>query len=135
MMEKTINKNYLYKGKILNLRVDDVLVNNKNEIREVVEHSGGVCILVTNHIEILFVKQYRYCFNEEILELPAGKIDEGETPIDAAIRELREETSMKVNNLTNLGKIYPTVGYTNEEIYLYMTDEIKDLNLKFQVMK
>ena len=73
--EKTVNKNYVYRGKILNVRKDDiVLPDGKCAVREIVEHGGGSTVYCELDGKILFVRQYRYAYDQEILELPAGKI-------------------------------------------------------------
>lgn len=119
--EKTINKNYIYKGKILNLRKDEVMLPDKNQaVREIVEHSGGSAILLVNEKkEILFVKQYRYAYNQMVLEIPAGKLNYLENPDLAAKRELEEETGYKAE-LKKIFTIYPSPGYTDEIIHLYI---------------
>ena len=118
--EKTIRKNYVYKGKILSLRVDDVcLPNGATAKREIIEHGGGACVLYEEKGKILFVKQYRYAYGEEVLELPAGKLNAGEDPLLTARRELEEETGIFCENVTFLYEIYPTPGYTNEKLYIY----------------
>lgn len=119
--EKTVNKNYIYKGRILNLRVDDALLpNSKPCTREVVEHNGGVTIAaLTEQNELLFVKQFRYPYGEVVLELPAGKLEIDEIPLEAGKRELEEETGAIADNYYDLGELYPSPGYTNEIIYLY----------------
>ena len=86
--EKTVKKNYIYKGKILNLRKDDAsLPDGKPCIREIVEHSGGACVLYVEEGKALFVRQYRYAYGESVYEIPAGKLNEGENPKTTAIRE------------------------------------------------
>lgn len=124
--EKTLNKNYIYKGKIINLRVDDALLPNGNSAkREVVEHPGGVCVAaLTKENELLLVKQFRYPYGQEILEIPAGKREAGEDPLCCGIRELAEETGAKSDNFEFLGQIYPTPGYTDEIIYLYLAKDV-----------
>ena len=124
-IEKTIKSNVVYDGKILRLNNDDVLVNGKQVTREVVHHNGGVCILANVDGKIPMVKQYRYAYRKEMIELPAGKIDKGEKPYDAAIRELEEEVGLKAESLEELGMIYPSCGYTNEIIYLYVAKNVK----------
>ena len=119
-VEKTVAKNYIYKGKILNLRVDDALLANGAPCkREIVEHGGGACVLYEEDGKILFVRQYRYAYGEFVLELPAGKIDKDEEPKCAAARELEEETGIRAARLELLHEIYPSPGYMNERIYLY----------------
>ena len=118
--EKTLKKKYIYQGKILNLRVDDALLEDGTECkREIVEHSGGACVLYVEKDSVLFVKQYRYAYGETVCEIPAGKLNAGEDPKAAAARELEEETGVKAARLELLHEIYPTPGYTNERIYIY----------------
>ena len=119
-IEKTVQKNYVYKGKILSLRVDDALLaNGKPCKREIVEHHGGACVLYVEAGKVLLVKQYRYAYGEEVYELPAGKMDEGEDGKTAALRELEEETGIRAKRAELLFEIYPTPGYTTERIYIY----------------
>ena len=120
--ETTVEKKYIYKGKIINLRCDDALLpNGKPCIREVVEHPGGVCIAaLTDDNELMFVRQFRYPYMEVILELPAGKLERGEDPLESGKRELLEEIGCTADEYINLGKFYPTCGYVDEIIYLYL---------------
>ena len=118
--ETTLKKKYKYKGKILNLRRDKVkLINQKTAYREVVEHSGGSCILCEMNGKILLVKQFRYPYGEAIYELPAGKLNEGQDPKDTAIRELEEEGGIKATLVELMYEIYPTPAYTTEVIRIY----------------
>ena len=118
--EKTVEKRYIYRGKIVNLRCDDaVLPNGRACKREVIEHPGGACVLCEYGGKIAFVRQFRYAYGEELLELPAGKLNAGEDPAVAAGRELGEETGLVAERLKPLYTIYPTPGYTDEKIYLY----------------
>jgi ADP-ribose pyrophosphatase len=119
-VEKTVSKNYVYQGKILSLRKDDALTaDGKPCVREIIEHSGGACVLYVEDNKVLLVRQYRYAYGESIYEIPAGKLDKGEDPAKAAARELEEEAGLKAGRLEKLFVIYPTPGYTNEKIYLY----------------
>ncbi len=120
MTEKTVQKNYVYEGKILKLRSDDALLPDGTPCkREIVEHSGGACVLYVEDGKVLLVKQYRYAYGEEVYEIPAGKLEKGEDPMLAAKRELEEEAGVRAEKLKHLFTIYPTPGYTNEKIYLY----------------
>ena len=119
-IEKTVKKNYIYKGKILTLRKDDALLPDGTPcIREIIEHSGGACVLYVENEKVLLVKQYRYAYGESIYEIPAGKLNTGENPMLAAQRELEEETGVKAEKLELLYVAYPTPGYTDEKIYIY----------------
>ncbi len=127
--EETLNKNYIYKGKILSLRSDDVVLCDGKECkREIVEHNGGAGVLYEKDGKILFVKQYRYAFNEEIYEIPAGKIDKGETPLETAFRELKEECGLQAEKMRLLFKAYPSPGYTQEIIYIYKAENCSKTN-------
>lgn len=121
LTEKTIEKNYIYNGRIINLRNDKIMLpNGKVAYREVVEHNGGVCIAaLTEKNEILLVRQYRYPYAEALIEIPAGKLERGEDTFDCARRELKEETGATAESISFLGKMYPSPGYTAEVIYIY----------------
>ena len=97
-VEKTISQRRVYDGRILNVRVDEaVLPNGKTVTREVIEHHGACGIVAFDEEgKLLMVRQYRYPMACELLELPAGKIDPGETPDACAARELEEETVYRV---------------------------------------
>lgn len=119
--EKTVKKNYVYNGRIINVRRDDaVLPNGKPCIREVVEHPGGVCVAaLTENNELIFVRQFRYPYMEVIPELPAGKLEPGEDPFESGKRELEEETGCIADEYRDMGKLYPSPGYCGEIIHLY----------------
>ena len=124
ILEKTITKNYIYKGKIINLRHDEVeLPDGKTAFREIVEHNGGACVLYVENDKIVFVKQFRYAYGETVLEIPAGKLEKGEDPAKTALRELQEETGICAKKIQHLFTMYPTPGYTNEKIYIYQASD------------
>lgn len=120
--EKTLSSEYLYKGKIINLRKDEVeIVSGRTSFREIVEHNGGVGLAVmTDQGKMVLVRQFRKPLERDILEIPAGKIEPSEDPMVTAARELKEETGYTGENFELIGKIYPSVGYTTELIYLYI---------------
>lgn len=121
--EQTVNKNYVYKGKIINVRKDDILLPDGNPaVREIVEHSGGSSILCIKDDQVYLVKQFRYAYGEELWEIPAGKLNEGEHPKTTAIRELEEETGLVADKIELIFKVYPTPGYTNEIIWIYRAE-------------
>ena len=123
LTEKTLSEEYIYQGRIIKVRRDEVeLPNGHKSVREVVEHSGGVCVLpLTDKEEVIFVRQFRYPYKEVILEIPAGKRDHGEeSPLECGKRELAEETGAKAAKYTNLGELYPSPGYCGEVIYMFL---------------
>ncbi|MGN0571902.1 MAG: NUDIX domain-containing protein [Candidatus Fimenecus sp.] len=124
--EKPLKQNYIYRGKIVNLRVDDAeLPDGTTALREVVEHPGGVCVAaLTDKEELLFVEQFRYPYMETVLELPAGKLEYGEDPFAAGQRELLEETGAAAESYRDLGKLYPTPGYCGEIIHMYLAENL-----------
>ena len=126
LSEKTLSQEYIYKGRILNLRRDLAeLPNGKTAAREVVEHHGGVAVIaVTDEDDVLFVRQFRYPSGELLLELPAGKLEAGEDPYSAAVRELREETGATAERVRSLGWFYVSPGYTTEKLYIYAAEEL-----------
>ena len=124
--EKTVKKNYVYRGKILNVRCDDAaLPDGRACKREIVEHHGGAAVLCVRGGKIAFVRQYRYAYGESVLEIPAGKLEEGEDPLFAAKRELEEETGVTSTDFEKIATVYPSPGYTNEKIYVYRATDGK----------
>jgi ADP-ribose pyrophosphatase len=122
MTEKTISVKSIYTGKIITVHKDEVELINKNRaVREVVEHSGGVCVLpLTDCDEVIMVKQFRYPFKQVLLEIPAGKLEPGENPLECGRRELLEETGYNAKKFELLGKLYPTPAYNTEVIHMYL---------------
>ena len=122
--EKTIESEIIYKGRILTLRKDKVSINdNVIAQREIIEHQGAVAVLaITEDNRVVLVKQYRKPIERDILEIPAGKIDPGEEPIETARRELREETGYSAEKMELIYKMYPALGYSDELIYIYQAE-------------
>ena len=132
MSEKFISTTPIYDGVVVKLRKDKVVTERGFETyREVIHHGGGACILVVKDKKILLVKQYRYAYGKEIYEIPAGKRDEGEDFFVTAKRELEEETGLIPLNLTKITEIYPTPGYTDEEIGIFFADKFEQGKLNF----
>lgn len=127
-MEKRVSSKVIYSGKILNLRVDEVeLEDGKNAKREIVEHRGAVVIIpVLEDGKIVMVKQYRYAVGKELLELPAGTMEKGEDPLTCAKRELLEETGYEAEKLERLITCYSSPGFCDEELHLFLATDLKD---------
>ena len=131
LTEKTVKETYLYNGKILNLKKDEVqLPDGKTAVREMVEHSGGSAILCEKDGKILLVKQFRYPYKEVIYEIPAGKLNAGEDPAQTAIRELEEEGGIKAERVVKMFDVYPTPAYTNEVIRIYRAEGLSESQIK-----
>ena len=119
--EKQLCSRLIYEGRIINLRQDDVqLENGKTALREVVQHPGGVAVVAVDESDrLLFVRQFRYPVGRELLEIPAGKLNYGEDPKSCGLRELEEETGCRPSLFVPLGQLLPTPAYLTEVIHLY----------------
>ena len=119
-IERTLQKNCVYQGKIFSVFSDDVLLpDGEKSKRDIVDHIGGACVLYQKDGKFLFVKQYRYAYKQEIYEIPAGRLEIGEDSKRTALRELEEEAGIRTKDASLLFVLYPTPGYTNEKIYIY----------------
>ena len=119
--EKTLKSERIYEGKVLNLRVDTVeLPDQKYSKREIVEHSGAVGVIgVNDEGKVILVKQYRKAVDDFLIEIPAGKMEPKEDPLECAKREFKEETGYTARDLHLLSEFYTSPGFSNEKIYLY----------------
>lgn len=126
LMEKTLSSKSIYEGKILNVRVDQVLLpNGKESAREVVEFSQAVTIAALKEDDqILLVSQYRYPVSEVLIELPAGKMDREEIPEECARRELQEETGYTAGSMQKICEFYTTPGFTNELMHVFLAQDL-----------
>ena len=120
--EEQLTSEVIYDGRVVHLTRDEVrLENNAVGIREIVHHNGGACVVAVNEArEVYVVKQFRYATGREMWELPAGKLEKGEDPFEAAKRELTEEAGVTADSWRELGYFWPTVGYCTERIYMYL---------------
>lgn len=125
--EECLSRNLIYKGRIIDVYVDEVLLENGNAaLREVVEHSGGAAIVaISEEKKIALVKQYRYAQQCFMLELPAGKIDKGESMLECASRELEEETGYIADVIEEIAIITPSPAYVSEKIYIFLAKGLK----------
>lgn len=121
LTEKTLSSKSVFDGRILHITLDEIeLPNGKKSRREVVNHPGGVTVAaLDDENNLLFVRQFRYPYKEVVLELPAGKLEKGSTPLENGKRELMEETGAEGYSYISLGQLYPSPGYTSEIIHLY----------------
>lgn len=122
LYEKTVSSEPIFKGVIVELRVDRIeLPNGRPAKREVVRHPGGVCV-VPLHKDgtVTVVRQFRYPFGRVVTELPAGKLERGEDHRLAGIRELEEETGLTTDEFTYLGGLLSSPGFSDEVIHIYL---------------
>ena len=127
LTEKTLERGVLFQGAIVTLRRDRAqLPDGREAFREVVEHPGGVAILPLHPDNtVTLVRQYRYPFAQVMTELPAGKLDRGEDHRVCALRELEEETGLVPGDLTYLGYLRLSPGYSNEVLHLYLARDLR----------
>ena len=122
--EAMLESKEIFNGRVIRVTLDKVqLEDGTTSTREVVHHHGGACVLpVDADGNVTMVRQFRYALGEELWELPAGKLEAGEDPFEAAKRELSEECGLTADTYTALGVVYPTVGYDSERIYLWAAE-------------
>jgi len=124
-IEKTINYEMIYHGKIIDLIIKNVrLENNKLTKREVVLHKPGVSIIALEGEHIFLVKQFRTAIEKEIFEIPAGLVEENETITEAAHRELQEEIGYDAKVMERLASFYPSPGFTNEVTHVFLAKDL-----------
>ena len=124
--EETLSSELIYQGRAVRLRVDTVRVPTGRETtREIVEHDDCVAIIALDTGDkVLLVRQFRKPVEKELLEIPAGGIDAGESPEGAVSREMREETGYLPRKIERLGGFYSAPGYSSEYLYLYLATDL-----------
>ena len=123
LIEKQLSSENVFKGVLLDVYRDEIeLPNGKNAKREYIKHVGAACVVpVDNDGNIIIEKQFRYPFNKVLTEIPAGKLDSKSEPhLEAALRELKEETGYSADKMVYLGEFYPTCAYSDEIIHMYL---------------
>lgn len=125
--EKTLTANTVFDGKVIKVEVVNVeLPNGKEATREIVHHQGAVGILaISKENKIILVRQYRKALDKTILEIPAGKLEPNEEPMECAYRELKEETGYLATNMRQITKFYTSPGFADEIIYLYEASRLE----------
>ena len=126
MIEKKIKTIEAYQGDFLNFQKDSVeLSNGQKTTREWIKHPGAACCIpILPNSKIGLIKQFRYAIGKEMIELPAGKIDKNEKPIECARRELEEEIGYRTQKFTLLTEIHPAIGFCNEKISIYLAEKL-----------
>jgi ADP-ribose pyrophosphatase len=126
------NRTDIYQGRLISLGLETIHLPGDLELElEIVRHPGGaVIVAVTADHEVCLIRQYRYAVGGDIWELPAGTIDPEETPLQTAKRELEEEAGVRANNWRDLGTLWPSPGYCDEILYLYLAQELDITDVK-----
>ena len=126
LKETKISSEQKFSGRLIDLYLDQVeLPNGETTTREWIDHPGAVCLIpILPDGKICLIRQFRYGPGEEFIEIPAGKLDAGEAPLDCAYRELEEETGYRTNKLTFLTNIYPAIGFSNEKMWMYLAEDL-----------
>ena len=131
--EKTISSDRIYTGKVISLKVDTVEIENKGyQKREIVEHQGAVAIVaLTDDDKVVLIKQFRKPIEQVIWEIPAGKLEIGETPKECAIRELKEDTGYSAKNIKLIHKFFTSSVFSNQKIYIFLATGLTKGEHKF----
>ena len=116
----------IYQGKVIDLQVEEVeLPNGRTAQREIVKHPGAVAIIpITAEGKLVLVRQFRKALGKEIYEIPAGKLEKGEDPLQCAVRELEEETGFTAQSMNRIASFYTSPGFADEIIYLYIAEQL-----------
>ncbi|MEW9699085.1 NUDIX domain-containing protein [Paenibacillus sp. SI8] len=123
--EVTLSSQPIFKGKIISLQVDTVsLPNGETATREIVKHPGAVAVIPLLDDKMIVVEQYRKPLEKSQVEIPAGKLDAGEEPLKAALRELEEETGYRSEHVKHVSSFYTSPGFADEIIHLYVAEQL-----------
>ncbi|MDQ3009556.1 MAG: NUDIX hydrolase [Acidobacteriota bacterium] len=127
MPRELIESQNIFTGTIFSVERDRLREENGSEIvREVVRHAGGAgCLPLFDDGRVALVKQYRHPARRELLEIPAGKIEAGEMPVECAAREVEQEIGFRARRLQPLADFYSTPGFCEERLYVYLATELE----------
>ncbi len=124
--EETVSSEVIFRGRVFSVVRDRVRHGSREYVREVVVHPGAVAIIaMTSAREILLVKQFRYPAGRYLVEIPAGTLEEGESPESCAVRELEEETGYRACRIEKITEFFLAPGYSTEIIHLFMAYELE----------
>lgn len=126
LREDTVSSELIFDGKVVKLYKDEARLEDGSVVsRELIKHPGGVCVVpIDQEGNVYLVKQFRYPFQTQLIEIPAGKLEYGEDPEQCGLRELKEEAGAECGRFDYLGKLYPTVAYDSEIIYMYLARDL-----------
>lgn len=129
--EPTIESKDIYQGRIIKLRVDTVqLPSGRTTTREIVEHEDAVCVVpIDENNNVLMVRQYRKAAQLNLLEVPAGGVEAGETPDETVLRELQEEVSVTSGSVRRLSGFWVSPGWATEFMHAYLATDLTPASL------
>jgi ADP-ribose pyrophosphatase len=128
--EVTVSTEHIFTGRVISLQVDQVrLPNGEITSREIVKHPGAVAVLALLDDKMLVVEQYRKPLEKSQVEIPAGKLEPGEEPLEAAKRELEEETGYRCGAIRHIHSFYTSPGFANEILHLYVAEDLTKGNI------
>ncbi|CAM3122084.1 NUDIX hydrolase [Paenibacillus lupini] len=123
--EETISTEPIFEGKMITLQVDTVAMpDGRTATREIVKHPGAAAVMALLDGKLLVVEQFRKPLEKFQIEIPAGKLDAGEDPLEAAARELEEETGYRADSLKLVSAFFTSPGFADEKLYLYFADQV-----------
>jgi ADP-ribose pyrophosphatase len=132
-MEKWIKQEEIYQGKIFSLWGGEVsLDNGEIAVREYIRHDGGVAMVPVIDGNVILIRQFRISIERELIELPAGRLEPGEKPMDCAARELEEEIGYRAGQLIPIASYYASVGNSNERMYLFLALDLEKTELRLE---
>ena len=122
LYEKTMNRACIFSGKVIDMYVEDVLLpNGETSKREIVKHPGAVAVIaITEENKMVLVRQYRKALERVLVEIPAGKLEKGEAPLETAKRELEEETGYVCETMEPLHSFYTSPGFADELVHIFL---------------
>lgn len=127
-METWINRETKFTGRIIRIDTGTVRLDDGREAqREVMVHPGGVGVLPVLDDAVVLVRQFRIAIGRDMLEIPAGKFEPGDTPEKRALAELEEETGYSAGRLESIGKMYPSVGILSEALHLFLAFDLRQV--------
>jgi len=134
-LERTVVSEVLHRGRSFSFKRDEVqLLNGRRTFRDIVDHPGAVAIIpVLPDGRVALVRQYRYAVRKSLLELPAGTLEQGESPVDCARRELREETGYEAGTIKELLSFYTAPGYSSEMIHIFLARNLTEVGAEAEM--
>jgi len=124
-LPEVVSSRTVYSGAVVSLRVDEVSTATGSVAREVVQHPGAVVMVALDDLDrVILVRQYRHAVGRELLEFPAGGLEPGEDPLEAARRELREEAGLVAEEWVPLGSFFSSPGFLHEELHAFLARKL-----------